>query len=147
MYSPGDHPRPFFYDPTELYHEPVTMWDHYGLLAGLHGEVKDICRQNYQKMALFMYEEDVNTNVGDFSLEVAIFPIIRKITEGCPLILEDPKKLWDYICQRISDNLDHYKNVHEKSGGRIDIEAYACRDISEEIIDILKSDPCDTTTQ
>ena len=94
-----------------------------------------------------MYEEIVKTFVNDFELSCAIFPIVRRITEACPIAIEDPKKLWDYICERIGDNLDHYKNVHDKSGGRIDIEAYACRDMAEEIIDILKSDPCDTTTQ
>ena len=136
-----------FFNPGELYKEPVTVFDNYGLLEGLRGEVKDICRQNYLTMAKFMYENDLNTFVAGFEFGSFIYPVIRRVTVECPLLIEDPQKFWDYMCEYIKENMDHYQNVVNKSSHRIDLESYACRDLADSIIDILKSDPCDTTTQ
>ena len=136
-----------YFNSNELYSNPVTVWDRIGFLEGLSGKTKNICRINYQNMAVFLYEKDINTMVYGFDLSAVIFPIIRRVASSCPLVLKEPSKLWDFICEIIRDNIDHFKNVVAKSGGKIDLEAYASRRISEEIIDVLKSESCDTTTQ
>jgi hypothetical protein len=122
-----------------------------GLLEGLHGEVKEYVKQNYQIVTDYMMGDDYEqvTLVGsDTDITTLIIPIVRRVIGGTKdnapnlMLIQNPKKLFKFIADTWKDAYPMFLEIEETRKQHrmtMDISAELARYVCDTIDYILKN--------
>ena len=99
---------------------PLERWEDLGFLEGLSKEKKEIAANNFEKMAIFLIETNIET---------IVFPIIRRI-------IQDDETVIDINIQKL---LSSFYNAHEKFKTLTDNDLNSNSDIETEFcLEVVK---------
>lgn len=115
----------------------VGVWDEYGLLDGLHGDVKIMVARGYYNMSCYLVDKEPNTmNALGFDMSVTLLPIIRRVVSKTEVELKNPKSFLEFCMDFVRERVDHYEHITKVAN--FDMEALICADISDMAIKIIK---------
>ena len=102
---------------------PLERWEDFGFLEGLSKEKKEIAANNFEKMAIFLIETNIET---------IVFPVIRRI-------IQDDETVININIQKL---LSSIYNAHEKFkvltdndlNSNYDVETEFCLEVVKEYL-------------